>query len=78
MAFLKFIFIGALVVWLLKEVFRLIVPRIINNYINKIQDEEKGQKPKKEGETTVISGNEKQKENLDNLGEYTDFEEIDE
>jgi len=78
MAFLKFLFIGALVVWLLKEVFRLVIPRLINNYINKIQGVEKKQKSKKEGETTIVSSNGKQKENLDNLGEYTDFEEIDE
>ena len=78
MAFLKFIFIGALIIWLLKEVFRLIIPRRRNNYINKIQDEQKGQKPPKEGKTTIISREGKQKESLDNLGEYTDFEEIDE
>jgi len=77
MALIRFLLITILLVWLLKELFRFIIPRILKKYIDKINNNQ-FQQPKKEGETTIISTPPKDDNKLKDTGEYVDYEEIDE
>lgn len=82
MAFIKFIIIAVGIYYLLKLIIRAIFPFLVQKTFDKIQKEaqqRQQQSTKKEGEVTI----EKISDNAENLnkkgvGDYVDFEEIDE
>ncbi len=76
MAFLKFILITALVIWLLKEVFRLFLPYLLRKFAEKVNQSQNFEQQKKEGDTSVINSQTTKKESLDDIGEYVDYEEV--
>lgn len=83
MALLKFILVGAGIYYLIKFLFRAFFPVIVKKTFDKMQQQQKNQQQqyqeKPEGEVTV----EKNKTNKDHhntkdVGDYVDFEEVDE
>ncbi len=77
MAFIRFLLIGFLSYWLIKQLVRIFLPKVLKNFMNKmnnIQEEPR----KKEGETTIITGAPKESDKLKDAGDYVDYEEIDE
>jgi hypothetical protein len=80
MGFLKVIFILLLVWYVIKLIFKYIVPKAILRFINKQQgfgNEGSHRKPAKEGEINIkMEHPSKSKKEDDDFGEYVDFEEV--
>jgi len=75
---LKFILIGVLAYYVLKYAIRLFLPLLGKKFEEKInQASQPYQKIKKEGEITIEYKKNKNQQIDKNLGEYTDFEELD-
>ena len=82
MALLKFILVGAGIYYLIKFLFRALFPVIVKKTFDKMQQQQKQQQQqyqeKPEGEVTVEK-NTKNKDKFDTkgVGDYVDFEEVD-
>lgn len=81
MAFIKFIIIAVGIYYLLKLVFRALFPVLVKKTFDKMQEQAKQQQQntKKEGEVTIDkSFDKKTNPNKKDIGDYVDFEEVDE
>ncbi len=87
MGFLKFLFFVIAIYYILKLIGRYVMPYFLSIFIRKAQDRMMGnssnytspKKSKKEGEVSVNSSYQKTpKSNKDTIGDYVDFEEVDE
>ena len=83
MGFLKFLFIVILIYYLLRLIGRYVMPYLISVFIRRAQDRMMGndgtqqKRAKKEGEVSIDSAPKKStKASKENLGDYVDFEEI--
>ena len=79
MALIKFILIVALIYYLLRIIFRQILPSFVKKQFKKMADEannNNGKAYKQEGTITIDHAPEKSKLPDNNLGEYVDFEDI--
>jgi len=81
MAFIKFIIILVGVYYLLKWILKAMFPFLVQKTVNKMQEQanQQQQPTKKEGEVTIekpsdTAGNHHKKD----IGDYVDFEEVDE
>ena len=81
MAFIKFIIIAVGIYYLLKWTIRAIFPFLVQKTFDKMQDKAKQQQhqqTKKEGEVTIDKSSGKTGDsNKKNVGDYVDFEEVD-
>ena len=82
MAFLKFLIIAVGIYYLLKLIIRALFPFLVQKTFDKMQQEAQRQQQeqtKKEGEVTIdkTSGKKGNQDKKD-VGDYVDFEEIDE
>jgi hypothetical protein len=81
---LKFIFLFFFISYLIKVLARLLAPFLIKRFAKKMQDRfnQQSQNQKKpsqeEGKVTIKKANNSAKIKSDNVGEYVDFEEVDE
>ena len=87
MGFLKFIFIVIVIYYAFKLISRYVLPYLLSIFLKKAQDQMMGRankdayekNKKKEGKVSVgYTKESKSKANKDELGEYVDFEEVDE
>ena len=83
MALLKFILVGAGIYYLIKFLFRAFFPVIVKKTFDKMQQQQKNQQQqyqeKPEGEVTVEKNmTKKDHHNTKDVGDYVDFEEVDE
>ena len=88
MGLLKFIFWFLVISYLMKILARLFAPIIMRRFANKMQDrfnqqsnqqyQNQQKKPQEEGKVTLEKTNNSIKTKSDNVGEYVDFEEVDE
>lgn len=87
MGFLKFLFFGIVFYYILKLIGRYVLPYLLSIFIRKAQDRMMGNSPdysppkksKKEGEVSIDSAPKKNtKASKENLGDYVDFEEVEE
>jgi hypothetical protein len=87
MGFLKFLFIVIVIYYLLKFIGRYILPYLISVFIKRAQDQmmrnasnnPKDKTSKKEGEVSIDSTPKKSnKASKESIGDYVDFEEIEE
>jgi hypothetical protein len=81
MAFLKFIFIAILVLWVIRVLIRLLLPMLFNNLVGKMQQQAGGQpqyqkKSKPEGSVSIDFMPPKQTGKTDKLGDFVDYEEV--
>ena len=86
---ITYIFLFFVISYLLKILIRLLAPILLRRFANKMQDKFRQQfnqqrhyynKPHpsdQEGKVTIDKNNTPNKKESDNLGEYVDFEEID-
>lgn len=78
MQLLKIIFIALLIYFVFRFVARLLFPALLRYFVRKsAQPGHRKQKEKKEGEVSVETGPHQRKV-PDDLGEYVDYEEIEE
>jgi len=79
MAFLlKFLFVVFLIGFLLREIVRFILPRVINKYMKNLQQQQQNiYSEEKAGKTTVKTRSAEKDDKLKDKGEYVDFEEVD-
>jgi len=82
MALLKFILVGAGIYYLIKFLFRAFFPVIVKKTFDKMQQQQKQQQQqyqeKPDGEVTVEKNTKtKNKHNTKDVGDYVDFEEVD-
>ena len=79
MGFFRIILIALIIYYIARIIFRILTPILLNSFIKKMQNNQSYTESKKreEGEITIENVPKKNKKN-DNLGEYVDFEEIDE
>ena len=86
MVFLRFILLVCIIFYLIRIIIRLLAPILIQRFANKMHDrfQQFNQHPQnqkesfhKEGEVTIEKNNNTRKDS-DGLGEYIDFEEVDE
>ncbi|MBE9469195.1 MAG: hypothetical protein IMY72_12855 [Bacteroidetes bacterium] len=75
-SFLKFILVFVIVFYLIKILFRYFIKKFLNNYNNNSKDNFAKQE-KKEGNITVENSEQKKTYPKD-MGEYVDYEEVDE
>jgi hypothetical protein len=81
---LKFIFWFFSISYLIKMLARLLAPFLMKRFAKKMQDRfnqqsQNQQKPsQEEGKVTIKKANNSAKIKSDNVGEYVDFEEVDE
>jgi hypothetical protein len=87
MGFIRFVFIVIIVYYLFKLVARYIMPYLLSLFIKRAQDKMMGnvssnsgaKSSKKEGEVSVKSKPQKSaKANKENIGDYVDFEDVEE
>lgn len=81
MAFLKFIFIAILVLWVIRLLIRLLLPMLFNNLASKMQQQATGQtqnqrKSKPEGSVSIDYMPPPQTGKTDKLGDFVDYEEV--
>ena len=86
-AFLKFLFWFLFFSYLIKILLRLLAPILMRRFANKMQDrfqqfnqqyENQTKSSHDEGKVTIEKANNLTNEKSDDLGEYIDFEEVDE
>lgn len=80
MGLLKFILIAAGIYYLIKFLFKAFFPVIVKKTFDKMQQQQKQQQyqEKPEGEVTVEKNTtNKDKNNTKDVGDYVDFEEVD-
>ena len=80
MALLKFILVAAGIYYLIKFLFRAFFPVIVKKTFDKMQQQQNQQQyqEKPEGEVTVEKNTtQKNKHNTKGVGDYVDFEEVD-
>ena len=79
MGLIKGILIFLIVYYTLRFIFKLIAPLLIKNFISKVQRKSRPNEPRKqEGEISIKKNNKSSdKKSSSNVGEYIDFEEID-
>ncbi len=80
MALLKFILVAAGIYYLIKFLFRAFFPVIVKKTFDKMQQQQNQQQyqEKPEGEVTVEKNTtQKNKHNTKDVGDYVDFEEVD-
>lgn len=87
MGFLKFLFIVIVIYYVLKLIGRYVMPYLISIFIKRAQDKMMGnpndsahkKQTKKEGEVSIDSAPKKSTStSKDKLGDYVDFEEVEE
>ena len=88
MVFLRFIFWFFVISYLIKILARLFAPILMKRFVNKMQDRFQQQfnqqsrnqqkPPQEEGKVTIEKTNNSTKARSDSVGEYVDFEEVDE
>ncbi len=83
MALLKFILVGAGIYYLIKFLFRALFPVIVKKTFDKMQKQQQNQQQqyqqKPDGEVTVEKNStNKDKHDKKGVGDYVDFEEVDE
>ncbi|KQN34672.1 DUF4834 family protein [Pedobacter sp. MC2016-05] len=84
MAFIKFIFIAILVLWIIRMLIRLILPMLFNNLASKMQQQASGQgqqqqqrRSKPEGAISIDYMPPKPDQSkTDKLGDFVDYEEV--
>ncbi|RZK19608.1 MAG: DUF4834 family protein [Pedobacter sp.] len=84
MAFIKFIFIAILVLWIIRMLIRLILPMLFNNLASKMQQQASGQgqqqqrrSKKPEGAISIDYMPPKPDQSkTDKLGDFVDYEEV--
>jgi len=74
---LKIILISVLVYYTVKTAFRLFLPLLGKKFEEELYRRAQNQNIKREGEVTIKYQKDKQKKIDEDIGEYTDFEEID-
>jgi len=74
---LKIILISVLVYYTVKTAFRLFLPLLGKRFEEELYRRTQNQNIKREGEVTIKYQKDKQKKIDEDIGEYTDFEEID-
>ena len=87
MGLLRFLLWCFFIYYLIKIVARLVAPFLIKRFVNKMQERvnqqfsqqyQRQQKPpQEEGKVTLEKTNNATKSKSDNIGEYVDFEEVD-
>ena len=78
MALLKFILVAAGIYYLIKFLFRAFFPVIVKKTFDKMQQNQQQYQQKPEGEVTVDKDTTKKRtHNSKDVGDYVDFEEID-
>lgn len=78
MAFIKFIIIAVGVYYILKWILKAIFPFLVQKTFSKMQDQAKQQQTKKEGEVTIDKSSGKTGDpHKKDVGDYVDFEEVD-
>ncbi len=83
---MKVLAIILLTYFLIKYLFRIFAPILIKRFINKMQDrfqqqfnqQYQGHSQTKEGEVTIEKNKSTPKKNTNDLGEYVEFEEVNE
>ena len=81
---LKFLLWFFFIFYLIKLIVRLLIPILLKRFANKMQDrfnqhhQHQQESFKKEGEVTVEKTNFSRKKKSEVLGEYVDFEEVEE
>ncbi|RUT78737.1 DUF4834 family protein [Ancylomarina longa] len=82
MGLLKFIIIAVGIYYLLKIIFRALFPFLVQKTFDKMQekaDQQQKEQTKKEGEVTIDQSTENHgNPNKKDIGDYVDFEEVDE
>ena len=87
MGFIKFVFFVIVIYYLFKLIARYVMPYLLSLFIKRAQDQMMGnmsnnsgaKSSKKEGEVSVKTNPQKtSKANKGNIGDYVDFEEVDE
>ena len=84
MGLLRFIFWFFVISYLIKILARLLAPMLIKRFANKMQNrfnqqyQSQQKKPPNEGKITIENNSNTTIKNSKNLGEYVDFEEVDE
>lgn len=84
MSFLRTLFIFLCIVFCVGYIFRLITPWLLRKAVNNVEKkmnqatQKKSQEKKKEGDIVVGDVPENREQILDNIGEYTEFTEIEE
>lgn len=86
MGLLKFIVILFCISYLLKMIFRLLAPILMRHFVAKIQDRfqtqfnqyNKDTSNQNEGNVTIEKKNNSTHKGSESIGEYVDFEEVDE
>ncbi|WP_231425408.1 MULTISPECIES: DUF4834 family protein [Pedobacter] len=83
MAFIKFIFIAILVLWIIRMLIRLILPMLFSNLASKMQQQASGQgqqqqrRSKPEGAISIDYMPPKPDQSkTDKLGDFVDYEEV--
>ena len=78
---LKFLLIGFAVLYVGKEVVKWVLPKILNNFVKKMSEQQQDIQNQFEegndGEAVVKSKPKASEDKLKDTGEYVDFEEID-
>ena len=64
--------------FLIKYLFRIFAPILIRRFANKMQDRFQKHPQNKDGKVTIEKNASINKKTTDNIGEYVDFEEVDE
>lgn len=80
MAFIKFIIIAVGIYYLLKWILKAIFPFLVKKTFDKMQEQanQQQQQTKKEGEVTIDKSSEKMgNSHKKDVGDYVDFEEVD-
>jgi hypothetical protein len=81
--FVRFLCWFFFIAYLIKVLARLLAPILMKRFANKMQDRfnqqyQNQQSPPKEGEVTIERTHDSIKKKSDNIGEYVDFEEVEE
>ena len=81
MVLLKFLFVFYAIYYLIKLIFRNFIRKITSGFENTANSESNNsfykEDAKPEGEVTIQNAKKKEKKLDENIGEYTDFEDID-
>lgn len=75
---LKILLIFFALVFFARIAFRALLPHLFNNAMQNFQQQQqKATEKKKEGEVSIIKEKKQEKTVKENVGDYTDFEEVD-
>ncbi len=82
MALIRFILIAVIIYYALRFILRLVAPFLISYLAKRMNNNSFQKNPfynkRKEGDVTIKGGQHKDKKVSDNVGEYVDYEEVDE